>query len=445
MVDELKESAQRLLKTLLKKGADDAIVHAQSARLKQVKFANNKIAKAACDNSSSASVFVAKDGRTASTSLKRFDVKSIEETAQKLLRFTSSLQPNPSYEGIAEGPFKYVGIARGFDSRVNALEENGVDVVESAINTALAQGAERVAGVLEWGVHEEFLATSRSVSASQKGTSLYFSLRAIAGEGSGHKVTASRTLSFFDCNKAAGQAGELASWSRKPVACKAGEYDVVFDALPFSCLLDTVGSSASIFSAEAGFSFLAGKLGKRVASPALTLYDDATLENGFNSTSFDDEGTPSQPNLLIKDGLLRTFLHNHSTAKRYKTRSTASAGLVSPQAWNLRVKPGRHSFDELLSETRNGLYLSNLWYTRFQNYASGDFSTIPRDAAFLIKNGELMQPVKGMRVTENMLGLLQRIKALGRTCTQIKGWEVDTPCIAPSALIEKVRITRPTS
>ncbi|NYZ75164.1 TldD/PmbA family protein [Candidatus Micrarchaeota archaeon] len=444
MKPELEETAAFLLRQLLEKGADDAVVHAHSSSLHQIKFANNKVAKTGIDDAASAIVFVAKNGRTAMTTLKRFDREQATETAAKLVKFTSSLQPNPSYAGIAEGSFKYPSVP-DFDSNLTSLEDKAVDLVEKCVNAAREQGAERTAGVFEWGTEEEFLVTSRSVEARQEGTSLYFSLRAMAADGSGHKVAVARKLSSLKAREAAEQAGELAVKSRNPVDAKAGNYEVVFDPLSFSCLLDTAGQAASIFSVEAGFSFFAGKQGTQVASPAFTMWDDGTLEQGFNSTAFDDEGVPTRKNLLIDKGVLKGFLHNTSTAKRHETQTTANAGLVAPEPWNLVVEPGRHSLEELFAEAKNGLYITNVWYTRFQNYVSGDFSTIPRDAAFLIKDGELTQPVKGLRVSENMVSLLKKVKALGRDRQQIRGWEVETPVLTPPALIEKVRITRPVS
>jgi len=442
--EELEETSVFLLKQLLDGGADDAVVHAVSSSVQQVKFANNKIVKTEADDGLTATVFIAKNGRTAMTTLKHFSKSNAVETAARLVRFASSLQPNPSYAGIAEGPFDYAP-KNFFDSKIALLEDKAVDLVEEAVNAALEQGAERTAGVLEWASEEEFLTTSRSVEARDKGTTSYFSLRALAGSGSGHRVAVSRTLSKLGAAAAAREAAWLAATSRNPVQAKAGNYDVVFDSLAFSCLLDAVGQATSVFSVEAGFSFFAGRQGKKVASPSFTLYDDGTIANGFNSRRFDDEGVPTRRNLLVDKGVLKQFLHNTSTAKRHGTRTTANAGLVAPQPWNLVVKPGTHSFDELLSEARNGLYVTNVWYTRFQNYVSGDFSTIPRDAAFLVKDGELCQPVKELRVSENMVSLLQRVKAIGNKSVQVKGWEVETPVFTPPALVEKVRVTRPTS
>ncbi|MFH1285532.1 MAG: metallopeptidase TldD-related protein, partial [Candidatus Micrarchaeota archaeon] len=222
---------------------------------------------------------------------------------------------------------------------------------------------------------------------------------------------------------------------------KEGVFNLIIEPLPLACFLDEVGSSASIFSAETGHSFLNGKLGKRVASECVSLVDDARLPNGYSSTEFDEEGVPTRANKILEHGVFKTFLHNTSTAVRYKTKTTASAGLVSPSAHNLVLDAGELSSEELLQEAKNGLLITNTWYTRFQNYEKGEFSTIPRDAILEIKNGKIAGAVQGIRITDSMLNILKNTGALEKQRKQIVSWEADTPVLAPSVLVKGVRVT----
>jgi PmbA protein len=138
---------------------------------------------------------------------------------------------------------------------------------------------------------------------------------------------------------------------------------------------------------------------------------------------------------------LRTYLHNTSTAKKYKVKTTANAGLIGPSPSNLILEGKKgNPFD-----IDNGIYVTNVWYTRFQNYATGDFSTIPRDGMFLIENGEICGPINGLRISENMLNLLKNISVFGKNPQQITSWEAEIPVITPDVLIKNVRFTKPTS
>ena len=82
-------------------------------------------------------------------------------------------------------------------------------------------------------------------------------------------------------------------------------------------------------------------------------------------------------------------------------------------------------------------------YTRFQNYNTGDFSTIPRDGIFIIKNGKIGQPIKGIRISENMLNILKNTVEIGKTPERVVGWEVEIPVITPAVLVKDVNVTRP--
>jgi PmbA protein len=171
------------------------------------------------------------------------------------------------------------------------------------------------------------------------------------------------------------------------------------------------------------------------------------VPTGYDSTAFDSEGVPTQRTEIITDGKLMTYLHNTSTAKRYKTKTTANAGLISPHHWNLVLEPGKKSREELIGQVKDGIYVTNIWYTRFQNYVTGDFSTIPRDAIFLIKNGKLSGSVKGIRITSNMLDILKGIESVGnaKESENIHAWEVDSSVITPPVLVKGVNITKPTT
>jgi len=97
---------------------------------------------------------------------------------------------------------------------------------------------------------------------------------------------------------------------------------------------------------------------------------------------------------------------------------------------------------ELLKEIKTGLYVTNTWYTRFTDYVEGEFSTIPRDAIHLIKNGEISKPVKDIRISDNMLNILKNIAVIGKDSQSIIGWDVEDPVVTPPVFVKNVRVTR---
>ena len=99
----------------------------------------------------------------------------------------------------------------------------------------------------------------------------------------------------------------------------------------------------------------------------------------------------------------------------------------------------------MFSHIKKGVYITNLWYTRFTNHFTGDFSTMPRDGAFLIENGEIKYPIKNIRISDNMLNIMKNIKEVSNNSIQTKSWESQEPAITPSVLVSNINITKPAS
>lgn len=439
---EFENVGEHIKSRLLKKGADDVVVILSRGETEQIKFSNNRISAVQTWNDVDANVFLALKKRTVTTSIENLSKKSIDLTINKLIKLSKVMKPNEHYLGIAEGPFKYKEIKDGYDKKIREIDL--VDHVESGITAALNNGAERTAGVFETSSEKIFLTTSNDVVAEEERTSLYYSLRAMNNkEASGHLVFMSRVLKGFNPDKIARDAAEISKNSLNPRSGMAGKMDILFSPLSFANLLDRVGKASSIFHVETGMSFLANSMNRRVASDAVDIIDDGSLPNGFGSSKFDSEGVPTQKNVIIRRGILKTYLHNTSSATRYKTRTTANAGLVVPRAFNMVLEGGSWKKDEMIELIEKGLYVTNLWYTRFNNYSTGDFSTIPRDGIFYVERGEIKFPVKGIRISDNMINILKSISAIGNDQVHLKGWDADIPALVPHVLVKNINITKP--
>ncbi len=261
-------------------------------------------------------------------------------------------------------------------------------------------------------------------------------------EASGHGVECSSTLKGFEPSRAGEKAGMIAKLAKNPKLGDEGVYSVVFDPLIFGSLLGVWAGMASAFSIMTHTSVFVDKLGKKIAPDFLTLKDNPAAYSMSNRV-FDDEGVPTRDNKFIDHGVLKTYLHNTSTAKIFKTKTTANAGLISPVPWNVELEAGKTGKDELFAEVKKGLYLTNTWYTRFQNSAKGDFSTIPRDGIFLLANGEIKQPLKDLRISDNVFAMLGNIAAVSKERQHVHWWgEVDPPCLSAYVLMKNVHMTK---
>ncbi|HIP75036.1 MAG TPA: TldD/PmbA family protein [Thermococcus paralvinellae] len=422
----------------------DVVVLSHETQRRQVRFANNEITVAKNWHYQKSMIFAEYEKRLVSTELTSLDERTIEGALKMLFKTAKAMEPKGDYYGIAEGPFEYKNIPETFDKAIVELDEPN-EYVKMAINSALEEGAKRVAGVLYTDHNKLYLTTSNGVEAFDEGTGIEISVRAFVDElSSGHGTSSVRVLKKFDPESAGRKAGEIARLAVNPKEGDAGKYDVIFDPLAFANLLSYMSSMTSAFAVEAGFSFLVGKLGQKVANEGIVLKDVGNMPNAYGTRRFDDEGVPTQETTIIEEGVLKTYLLNTSFARKYNTKTTANAGLRMPRAWNILLEPGDYTREELFSELRRGIYITNVWYTRFQNYVTGDFSTIPRDGAFLIENGEIVKPIGNIRVSDNLQRILESIVALGKDLHHIHWWEVRTPVFTPYVVVKDVGITRAT-
>src|SRR3989344_651609 len=421
-------------KELKKKAMDDVVVAMYEKEGKQLKFVDNKVVKTGYELASNISIFCSKDKKIIYTSLKDISKSRADELIKKVKEFSKDLPQNNDYYGIAKGPFKYKTKV-DYDKKIMDINES--DMLEKGINKAL-EDSKRVSGNLEVWHLKTHLVTSNDVDAVDYSSNLYFSIRAFnEKDESGHMTCCSNTLRNFSIEKTSERAAEIATLAKNPKEIKSGKYPVILSHMAFAPLLNNISDAASMYNVESGFSFLK-ELNRSYGN--FTLEDDATLPNGFNSCRFDDEGVPTKKTTIIDKGILKTYLYNTSTSKKYNTETTANAGLISPRSFNIVFDCKKGD----IFDVKEGIYITNVWYTRYQNYASGDFSTIPKDGAFLIKNGEIVQSLKGLRISDNMPNLLKNIQCCNKKVWQIKSWEAEIPTFTSEVLINNVNITKPT-
>lgn len=434
----MEDIAARIVAKATKLGCQDAIADVVTNRSYQIRFARNEPVISNRWNEQSASVFFVYEKRVLEGDIK--DLTRTDEAVERLVKIARTSQPNPEYAGIARGPFKYGRMQP--DPKILALED-GSDFVEAAVNAALAQGAKECAGSFWKYEDEHHLATSNGVEGRDRRASVYLSIRALLSpDSSGHGISCATKLSRFNPEKAGGKAGRNATMAKDPKPGKPGRYTVVLDPLIFASLADEVAVRLSAWYVLAGLSPFGKKVGKRVASEAVTIIDDGSADS-IARKRFDAEGVPTRKNTLVQKGILKTYLHNTSTAKRFKTRTTGNAGLIAPAPHAVFIKPGDWSRDEIFSEVKDGLWLTNTWYTRYQSYVAGDLSTIPRDGIYRIRKGEVVEAWKDIRLTDNLIRLMRNIVALSDKAEQMFWWyEVLSPTFVPYALVRDVGITR---
>lgn len=196
---------------------------------------------------------------------------------------------------------------------------------------------------------------------------------------------------------------------------KTAKVPVIFDPLVARSLLEHIAEAVNGDSVYRGASFLAGRLGEKVAGDNVTVVDDGTMRGGFGTSPFDGEGIPTRRTVVIENGELKSYLLNTYTAKKLKLATTgnASRGLAGTPGigvGNFFLQPGSKAPEQLIGDVKEGLYVTELMGFGV-NLVTGDFS---RGASGQwISGGQLSYPVEEITVAGNLKDMLFNISEIG--------------------------------
>ena len=269
------------------------------------------------------------------------------------------------------------------------------------------------------------IAGTSGLFASERGGSASVSFVVAAESGAetqlGESYRAARIASALDFAAAGREAGRRASALLGARRAKGGKRSVLFEPWVAGEFLELLAEMLSADEAQGGRSLLAGKIGKRVASPLVTLRDDPRRPGGLGSCLFDDEGLPTRDKAMIGAGVLREYFQDTSTSVREKRASNGCAyresytALPAPGASNLYLAPGALTREALIADTASGLLVSEVLGMHMVDPVSGAFSV--GVSGLQIEKGVVTKPVKGGMMSGNLLDLLARVDGVASDLT----------------------------
>ena len=198
---------------------------------------------------------------------------------------------------------------------------------------------------------------------------------------------------------------------------KGGEYTVILDPYLAGVFIHEAFGHLS----EADFVYENPRmqellqLGKPIANEQLNVIDDGTLPGLPGSLKYDDEGVPTQRKYLIKDGFLTQRLHNRETAGKMKEAPTGNAralGATYPpivRMTNTAIEAGNHSFEEMIQDIEEGVYAVRM----LGGQTNGEMFTFAAAEGYMIRDGQLAEPVSDVTLSGNVFQTLKDIDAVG--------------------------------
>lgn len=206
-----------------------------------------------------------------------------------------------------------------------------------------------------------------------------------------------RTMTLFDAVKP--EAGEM------PVVLAAGSSGIL--------LHEAIGHGMEADFNRKGISIFADKIDKPVAENFVTIVDDGTNENMRGSINIDDEGGTPEKTYLVKDGIMRSYIHDRISAKHYGVKPTGSGRRQSfryaplPRMRNTYMENGPHTKEEIIKSVKKGLY-AEVFSNGQVFIGAGDFSFYVTGGT-LIEDGKLTKPVKDINIIGNGPDVLKKI------------------------------------
>ena len=282
--------------------------------------------------------------------------------------------------------------------------------------------------------HNILIANTDGVYAQDRQIRTRLAISAVADKGMGTQTGSCSPgrrmgLEMFDTIdpknvgiKAAKQAAVMAGAGYcpagvMPVAIENGFGGVIFH--------EACGHGLEASSVAYGQSVFAGKLGQQIANPKVTAIDDGTIPNAWGSINIDDEGTPAQKNVLIENGILKSYMIDKFNGRRMGMASTGSgrrqsyAYCPTSRMTNTYIAAGEDKNEDIIGSIEYGLYAASMGGGSV-NPTTGEFNFAVNEG-YIIRNGEICEPVRGASLVGKGSDCIMNIDMVGTDMEQAQG------------------------
>ncbi len=414
----LGEKAFRKLadQVLAKSKADQTEVLLQAGDSALTRFANSYIHQNVAESDAAVRLRVVIGRRTGVATTNDLSAEGLERALETAM-IVAGLQPeNPNLPPMP-GPQVVPQAVAFSEATANASPELRARAAGVFCTLAREKGL-TAAGAFRTSLWEMGVANSLGHFVHSVGTVADVNTVIMSEDSSGYAEAAAVDVRHLDVEALAAEAVGKALRSRNPRPLPAGEYPVVLEAYATADIVSIMGYLAfSALAVQEGRSFMAGKFGQPIMSPAVSIWDDGLDPSGL-PLPFDFEGVPKKRVDFIKDGVAIGVVHDSATALKEGVQSTGhSLPMPNPQGpfpLNMFMAGGTASAEQLIAGLDKGLLVTRFHYTVPVHPAKAVVTGMTRDGTFWVEKGEIAYPVKNLRFTESYLDAFNRVEAVGR-------------------------------
>jgi len=445
--DEMLSLAENAVNTAIAKGAAEAETYVYEGRSTSIGIERGQITKSSriIDRGLGIRIVVNKAIGFAYTNVLEKQT-AVDDTVLKAVSAARASKPDKDWQGLPEKK-PYASAENTYDQRISDLHSEDLVNLTSAMLDAAVQADKRVLAI-EGGAGAGYLSTaianSNGISAFDKGTMIECSLATVAKEG--NKVTpvcfefnAGRNYAVNPewVGKEASRLA-LSALKTKRIETKTTKLILTQFALQ-ELLYFTLINAVKADNVQRNQSPFKGKIGEKVASDNVTIYDDGLYAGGLRTSAFDSEGAPRQRTMVVEKGVLCNFLYDNYAARKEGRESTGNASragyLSTPniEATNFHVVSGSKTAEQLMGEVDEGLIIYYLQGAHSSNPVSGEFSVVATPA-WKVKKGEIVHCSRGVMLAGNIFEALKNVSVIANNERQMG------QLVSPWLLVENVRV-----
>jgi PmbA protein len=397
-------------------GAEQAEVVVTGERSGFARYAAGEIHQPTLIDNVVVQLRIVSDGRSGVAVTNRTDDEGLADLGRRAAEASESASPDPDLAPLA--PPAALREVEGYDEATARLESGDQARLAEA---AIAGGGDfGLYGFFTTGVSDVAVASTTGLRVAESKTDATCLALAAADGSSGYAARTSWRAGEIDPAGVAREAAEKAARTRGAVDLPPARYRAVLEPYALAELL--YYTAFDMFNGLALLeerSWFAGRIGKRLFDPKVTLVDDALDPRGL-PRAFDFEGTPKQRVTIVEDGVIRDTVWDRATAARAGRVSTGHALPIDSRSYGafpsaMEMSPGEaESTDELAELVGDGIYVTRLHYLGVVNPREGVLTGMTKDGTFRIRDGKVAEPLVNLRFTVSMPELLADVPGLTR-------------------------------
>jgi PmbA protein len=382
------------------------------------RFANNYIHQNVAERNTQITVRAVvgkRIGLAASNDMRR---ESLERLALRAFEIAKLQPENPEFKGLPR-PVPITSIC-AFDSATAECSPADRAARLSVICRQAGSVGCMAAGSMTTSKFHLGAANSEGVFAEFRGTIADVSTVIMGPNSSGWAQASDWRVNMIDTEALAVEALFKVQLGRDPQDFAPGDYPVILDSYAAADILEMLAfDGMGALAVQEERSWLNARIGQKIMADMVTIIDDGLDLRGL-PFPFDFEGVPKKAVPIIDSGIAMGPVYDSFTAGRETERkSTGHATPPSPSdrygplPMNLFLRPGTMPLEEMIRKTDFGVYITRFWYTRQVHPRDAVITGMTRDGTFVIRGGEIAQPVKSLRFTQSYVEALKHAEAIG--------------------------------